>query len=73
MCITDVYQMTGRRARVALVTTKIYRHTFWATGLMAQLRNGDKLKVAQEMVTRESECAISSMTRCKLTCKRQGW
>lgn len=54
MSQVDVYRMIGRRAASASVATKIGCHSFRATGITEYLRNGGKLKVAQQMACHES-------------------
>ena len=50
----DVYRMMGRRAKDAEVHSKVCCHSFRATGITEYLRNGGKLKVAQQMANHES-------------------
>jgi len=50
----DVYRMVSRRSEDAGVRTKICCHSFRATGITEYLRNGGKLKVAQQMANHES-------------------
>jgi integrase len=50
----DVYRMICRRADDAGINTRIGCHTFRATGITEYLRNGGKLKIAQQMASHES-------------------
>ncbi len=50
----EVYLMIRRRAAGAGIQTLIGCHTFRATGITAYLKNGGKLKVAQQMAAHES-------------------
>lgn len=57
----DVYRMIRRRAVAAGVATRIGCHTFRATGITENLRNGGKLEVAQQMANHESARTSASM------------
>jgi site-specific recombinase XerD len=50
----DVYRMIRRRAATAGIRPKIGNHTFRAAGITEYLRNGGKLKIAQQMANHES-------------------
>ncbi len=50
----DAYRMIQRRATDAGIRTKIGNHSFRATGITEYLRNGGKLKIAQQMANHES-------------------
>src|SRR5208283_5446521 len=54
MAQQDVYRMIRRRAEDAGVRTKVFCHSFRATGITEYLRNGGKLEVAQQMANHES-------------------
>lgn len=51
---SDVWRMIRRRALVAGIKTEIGDHTFRATGITADLKNGGKLEIAQQMANHES-------------------
>jgi integrase/recombinase XerD len=50
----DAYRMIRRRAKAAGIQTKIGNHTFQATRITAYLKNGGKLKIAQQIAAHES-------------------
>ena len=54
MSQSDVWRMIGRRAEQAGIKTKRGCHTFRATGITEDLRNGGKLEIAQQMANHES-------------------
>mgnify|MGYP002084631905 FL=1 len=53
----------GSHAAKAAIRTKIGNHPFRATGITEYLRNGGKLKVAQQMANHESARTMSLYDR----------
>ena len=54
MAQAHVFRMVGRRAEAAGIRTRIGCHSFRATGITDYLRNGGRLKIAQQMANHES-------------------
>ncbi len=50
----NAYAMSGRRARVARINTRVGNHTFRATGITAYLKNGGTLEKAAAMANHAS-------------------